>query len=613
MKSNKNIFRFFKFFLHKYLLGAVILTFLITFVMYKIGKTNFISAREALSVSLAKRMGSEFYNNSLKVFSESLEEFDWQKPDNIAQLDKIVKTNTEHFDVLKLNIINRAKRIVYSTDSNNIGSLQNNQKLVKSFEGAQVSSLILNSEKLDTENALLESFIPFRVSDDNFDGGNEIIGVFVIYQGAATLNQQILTLRNTIFVAAFAMLVLVILCFRYVVARADQTQMKLRREIENYAENLEQMVTDRTKELSEEKIKLQVILNHVPSAFVLVDKNFRIKSASTALREFTDKSLEEVENQHCYQVICNKKPSGICPTTKALKSNHVENRILTLKQKDGKERCLEHVAVPISNNGKIESILEIFTDITEKKKMQDLIIQAERVSAMGQIAATISHEIRNGLTSVKLILQHLAVSLSQDKKKAANVALQSINDMENVVRQLLDFARPTPISFKTTDINKLLKHSMDFCKQQLELKYLKLQEDYGDNIPKRRLDAEHIRQAVINLILNAIQASKENETLGIKTTVSPLEMNMSDYFIEKKASIHLKKNQRVVKIDISDKGCGIPPENLNRIFDPFFTTKIDGSGLGLPVTQRTVHEHGGIITVNSKPGLGSTFTIILPV
>ncbi|MFQ5631704.1 MAG: nitrogen regulation protein NR(II), partial [bacterium] len=477
-----------------------------------------------------------------------------------------------------------------------------------------------NKEKLSLSTFLLRHYVlgtavlALLIAFVFLQFGKANLVAFEISQDATVLHQQVLILRYTVFGSAVAIFVLLILYFKLVLAKADQTQMELRREIENYAENLETMVTNRTTELSEEKNKLQVILNHVPSAFILVDKNFRILSASTALQEFAGRSLAEVKGQHCYDVICHKKHFSICPTRKALKSNRVESSLLTIQQHDEK-RYLEHLAVPITANGKTESILEIITDITEKKKMQDSIIQAEKLSVAGQIAATIAHEIRNGLTSVKLIFQNLAASLIADKTKshAANVALQSIRDMENKVKQLLDFARPTPVAFKTTDVKNLLRHCVVFCQQQIELKHLKLLEEYSDNIPMIRLDAERMKEAVVNLLINAIQASKKNGILRIAMKVDVLQEQMRCAFVEKRTEINLKKNQRVVKIVVSDTGGGIPAENLQHIFEPFFTTKINGSGLGLPVTRRTIYEHGGILTVTSQPGEGSTFTIILPI
>ena len=160
---------------------------------------------------------------------------------------------------------------------------------------------------------------------------------------AILLDQQISTLRFLVIGTAAGIVALCLLYFRVVLARADQTQMTLRKEIENYAENLEAMVAARTKELSDEKNKLQVILNHVPSAFVLVDRHLRIKIASAALRELSGKSLAEVMSQPCYRVICKrKKPVGMCPTRRALKSHRIENSNLILEH-NGTIRQVEHV------------------------------------------------------------------------------------------------------------------------------------------------------------------------------------------------------------------------------------------------------------------------------
>ncbi|MFQ5638436.1 MAG: nitrogen regulation protein NR(II) [bacterium] len=599
MPSNKEKFRLPRLFLRNYVLGTAVLTFSIAYAVFNIGKATLISARGEHAGCVANDLGFEIYDQSSEPLSKTLATLVWSDSSTRARLDKITAKYLNHFDVERINIVDSNERIVYSTNPGLIGGyLRNNQELIKALAGIPVSTLGSATDESDDgvnhkQGPVLQSVIPFRIPGDDDNGEKKVIGAFQIYRNATVLSRRILTVRNTVFAASLTIFVLFILHFRFALRKAEHMQMKL----------------------SEEKSKLQVILNHVPSAFVLVDTDLRIQSTSAALREFSGKSLADVKNQHCYDIICNKKtPVGSCPTRKALKTNRVENTILTFKQ-NGTNRYLEHVAVPIRNNGKIESILEIITDITEKKKMQDCIIQAEKLSAVGQVAATIAHEIRNGLTSVKLILQHLAASLTADKtkNKAASVALESINDMENIVRQLLDFARPTPVSFKMADINKLLRHSVDFCRQQIKLKCLKLQEDYVENLPMLRLDAEHMRIAMVNLILNAVQASKDQDMLRIQITSALLEENLNDYFIEKKTELHLTKNRPVVKIAISDTGCGIPAENLSRIFDPFFTTKIDGSGLGLPVTRRTVHEHGGIMRVESQPNQGSTFTIILPI
>ncbi|MFQ5651565.1 MAG: nitrogen regulation protein NR(II) [bacterium] len=616
MQTKRTKFSLFKFLIRNYVLGIAILNFLIAFTVFRIEKSNLISAREAFAVSVAKALSSEIRDLPFQISPATLDSKD------SSQLDRITNKYLKHYGVARINIVDKEKRIVYSTKSNLIGNhLQSHPLLMKSLAGVPASCLHLTGDDAaggpgDNRGAVLESVIPFSARGDESNDVNEIFGAFQIFQDAVALNEQILKLRNTVLGAAFAFLLLIVLYFWFALAKANRIQLKLRSEVENYAENLESMVADRTEQLMEEKNKLQVILNHVPSAFILVDLDRRIKSSSTALHEFTGQSFSEVKGRFCYDVLCNRKHAvGACPTKKALKSNRPETSILIFKEEEGEDRYVEHSAVPIINNGRTESILEIITDITEKKKMQDAMIQAAKLSAVGQMAATIAHEIRNGLTSVKLILQHLAAYVAHNKRKnkAAAVALESISDMEKVVKELLEFARPRPTCFKTTNINKLLRHSVDICRQQIELKPLILQENYSADIPMLRLDAEHMKEAVVNLILNAIRASRSHEILCVRAKLSVLERHMSDYFTEGKTRIQLKKNQPVAKIEILDNGCGIPAENLTHIFDPFFTTKIDGSGLGLPMTRRTVHEHGGILTVDSQPGQGSRFTIILPV
>lgn len=577
MGSNKDNFRFPMVLRRYYIVGVALLTILFAFLIFRYSKSTIISAREEFAISIANDINSSV---------------DWNSPSYLAELDKITKKYLSFSQVKSINVIDINKRVVYSSNTNLINKLfKDDDQLKNALSGKNISTLNAPNnridEDLDESVRVLETYVPF-----NFGNSQDINLVFRIEQHGELLKQQIQRAGYTILAGSIVMFFLFVLYFRFAFGKCNHTQAKL----------------------SEEKNKLQVILNHVPSAFILVDKDFRIQSSSAALREFSGENLTNINNFHCYDIICKKKKLlGSCPSRKALKTNQIESSSLVYRN-NGDERYLEHTAIPISNNGQIDSILEIITDITDKKKMQESIIQTEKLSAVGQVAATIAHEIRNGLTSVKLILQHLSDSLYKDRnKKAANVALESIDEMENVVKQLLDFARPTPVYFKFSDVNKLAKHSVDFCRQQIELKCLNLAEEYCDDVPKLRLDTEHMRVAIVNLLLNAIQVSDKNGLLRIMTSVACLEENKSDYFIEKKADIHLKKDQRVVKIEITDNGYGIPDANLDQIFDPFFTTKIDGSGLGLSVTRRTVHEHGGIITVESQQGIGSTFTMILPI
>lgn len=603
-----------RFLLRYYIPGIAALILLVTFTIFQISRSALIGEAEAHALAVAEKINAALHPPH-PAGSEALSRPVESDAASQAQINRLLTRYADGMPVTKIMLIDRKLRHILSTDRI-VRFPEPDQfppALGRAFAGSTHHRLVRLAGGEDSASAtVLESYVPIRLRSDQPHAPVET--VIYLVQSTERLMARIAILRRTVVVIAALSFLAFIAYLKFVLTNADRVQTNLRREIENYAENLETMVDERTRQLREEKNKLQVILNHVPSAFVLVDRNFQIQATSAALQEIIGEHLTDVTGKHCYDVICKRQMRGRCPTQKALQKNAIASSTFIFKQ-NGTDRYLEHLAVPISNGGKIDSILEIITDVTERKKMQDYLIQAEKLSAVGQISATIAHEIRNGLTSVKLILQHLAASMprASTTSKATHVALESIGDMEKVVKQLLDFARPSPITFKTTDINKLIRYCVNFCKRQVEVRKLLLVEEYNPDMPLLRLDAEHMREAVINLILNATQASKENQKLRIRTGVYTLEADLSAYFFEKKRTVRLTRDQQVAQIEIADCGCGIPAENFEKIFEPFYTTKLDGSGLGLPVTRRTVLEHGGIITVRSTPGRGSTFTINLPI
>jgi signal transduction histidine kinase len=160
------------------------------------------------------------------------------------------------------------------------------------------------------------------------------------------------------------------------------------------------------------------------------------------------------------------------------------------------------------------------------------------------------------------------------------------------VRNLLDFARQSPPTLKETDINDIIKQSVELVFAQCKQKDIKLVKGLSPSLPRLMADPDQLKQVCINLILNSVQAMPNGGTLSLFTRT--------------------EKNQ--VKVDIQDTGCGIPAENMNKVFTPFFTTKkeVKGVGLGLAVSYGIVQRHRGTITVISKEGKGTTFSFLLP-
>ncbi|MGE5433001.1 MAG: PAS domain S-box protein [Syntrophomonadaceae bacterium] len=272
-------------------------------------------------------------------------------------------------------------------------------------------------------------------------------------------------------------------------------------------------------------------------------------------------------------------------------------------------------------------------DISERKRLEQQIIQTEKLMAVGEMSAMIAHEFRNALTSIKMILQLQGESenLTTSEKESFGVAINSIYHMESVVQQLLNFAHPAPMESQVEDLNRILSDCLPFIDLQASKKSISVVKKIDRNLPKMPLNAAGLKDAIINLVLNATQAfdsggspDKRKISIVIKTvlldeTLTDCDFSASGehilvkYKIQENHEVILEKGSQCVLIEISDNGPGIPGEILDKIFEPFFTTKEKGSGLGLPIVKRTVNAHGGVIQVFSRLNEGTTFRIYLPV
>ena len=411
-------------------------------------------------------------------------------------------------------------------------------------------------------------------------------------------------------------------------------------EIEKHRLKLEEMVQQRTRELTEEKTKLQAVLDNVPSAFVLLDKDYRIQTASAAFTAVTGFHLDDVRGKDCATIFCGDGFCRQCVSRLSMRSGQIESHIDEVTDRKGGERFIEHVAIPMRENEEINSILEIITDITKRKQFEQRLIHTERLAAAGEMSAIIAHEFRNSLTSIKMILQLQNESnrRSLTDRRSLGVALNSIYHMERVVSELLNFARPSPMEFRTENLCDVIEESLKFVKLQLNKKRIHLRKALGKKSLVMTLDAARLKEAIMNILLNAIQAIESKPTLTSKEEIlvsmgrihlrktlrevvyaeSSRDRREKDVPSRKETGsqegeeIVLRTGTECVLISISDTGPGIPRNLVPRIFDPFFTTKTNGTGLGLPMVKQTINAHRGLVSLRSQKGRGTTFEIYLP-
>lgn len=231
---------------------------------------------------------------------------------------------------------------------------------------------------------------------------------------------------------------------------------------------------------------------------------------------------------------------------------------------------------------------------THLQQAQDQLIKTEKMAAIGQMAAAISHDLRNPLTGIKMATYYLGTKIDKTDSEINNILKDielEIDYASNVVTNILTYSRPTQLIYKRADINKIIKDTMHFVHLQNRDSHIELIKNYDENIPAFLMDNKQIKQVIINLLSNSIQAMPDGGKLTIETRLKPEE----------------------VEIKISDTGGGIEAKDMDSIFTPFFTTKARGVGLGLSIVNNIVQKHGGSVKVNSVLGEGTSFTIGLPI
>ncbi len=240
--------------------------------------------------------------------------------------------------------------------------------------------------------------------------------------------------------------------------------------------------------------------------------------------------------------------------------------------------------------------------LEERNRLQDQLNRSSQLAFMGQLAAGIAHEINNPLGIILGFVQDILDEISGDHPLFESIKIieQETTRCVDVVKDLLDFARSKPPERTNVDILQLLEDSVSLLAPQIKKSKIQITRAYDKASPCIEIDPHLIQQVFLNVMINAIQAMPHGGELRVGVGL-----------LRRKQP---KKEQRWVKICISDTGCGIPGKDLDRVFDPFFTTKGGkGTGLGLSVCQRIMHDHHGKIEIESRVGIGTTCCLYFPV
>lgn len=230
----------------------------------------------------------------------------------------------------------------------------------------------------------------------------------------------------------------------------------------------------------------------------------------------------------------------------------------------------------------------------ELKRARDEVLRSERLAAVGELAAGVAHELRNPLTSVKLLLQHAAQRQQSEPLTEAKLQLilDEIARMESTIQGLLDFSRPPRLNRTRHDIRESLRRAMNLVAGRSQQQHVEILAKLGDNPLFVDADPEQLHQVFVNLLLNGLESMPGGGTLQLEAV-----------------SVETKN---AIQVSVRDEGAGIPDEILKRLFEPFATSKDRGTGLGLAVSRRIVTDHQGTIQAANDRAGGAVFDVVLP-
>lgn len=357
-------------------------------------------------------------------------------------------------------------------------------------------------------------------------------------------------------------------------------------------------------ELMRKKHHIQAILRGITDVMAVVSLDLRISSVNEVFHEVF--GTEHPEGLFCHQVFRQRnEPCQGCIALKARDTNSI-CRELVITPVNGKNRHFEITASPLRNGDGVPChILLVKRDVTLEKEYQAKYLQAEKMATVGFLAAGVAHEINNPLTAIygfaeglKRRMPRLENCLDRDLFDDFNeyigIILKECGRCREIVQGLLSSSRQAPSDFSTLDLNALVLDTLKLL--QIHLKHQSreiFRLDLDGSLPPIRGDAPQLKQLILNLFHNALDAVRDEGTITLRTYA---------------------ENGGWVTLAVEDTGCGVAPEHLDKLFEPFFTTKPAGKGVGIGLSTccNITREHGGKISVQSTQGKGATFFVRFP-
>ncbi len=387
-------------------------------------------------------------------------------------------------------------------------------------------------------------------------------------------------------------------CLAYTIHRFSNHFQKVHEKyLKEYAQRLEQDVKIRTAELQESEYKYKTLVEEINDGFLVIDQDI-IAFVNQSFCRMHGYEMDEMVAKSFLNFVAEESRIKVSAIISTRTSKEPESGMFGYNRltQNGRALPTEVTFRPVLFKKK-KFKLCLCRDITKRVEMEKRVRDAERLAYIGHITASLSHEIRNPLSSVKMNLQIMGKNkeFQGNDKRRLEISEREIMRLEGILQELLDFAKPLSLNFAPTSLGSIIYGCAELLDMKFKEKNIDCAVEVDPNLPRIHADQGKMEQVIINLLLNAIDSVDQVGTIKVL------------------ANIHHRDTQSFVLVQVEDDGNRIPEEHLNRIFKPFYTTKTTGTGLGLANVQKIVDAHNGFVEVNNVHPLGVAFRVYIPI
>jgi PAS domain S-box-containing protein len=387
-------------------------------------------------------------------------------------------------------------------------------------------------------------------------------------------------------------------CLFYTITRFSNYFQSLHEEqIRSHAEGLQYEVIARTRELAESEAKYRILVEEISDGY-FVNQNGKIVFANQAFCDLHGYTPAEMNGMAYTETVA---PASL-PMVQKLYHRRItgadskDQYIYLRRHKNGDTIPTENKVKGILFEGSY-AVAGVCRDITERIKTEKRIREAERFAYIGKLTTSLAHEIRNPLCAVKMNSQLLLknTAFKGNDKRRMEIVVNEISRLEGILDEMLDFAKPLRLKLEKRSIARTIDSCLETLDVRIREKDIIIRKSYTKSRTKNLLyDPQKLEQAIINILINSIDAMQSGGTIEITTKV-------------------IGKSEQWLAILITDDGPGIPPEDFPYIFDPFFSSKKKGTGLGLANVKKIMEAHGGKATAASNSPIGTELLLTLPI